>query len=966
MSPDRLQARIRAQLELGAPDLETHVLATELAALAGRARERLEQCAALIRLGNEQAALQAAEAEPPLLDLCAWLGFAESDRWARLCRERGLPAPAPLDDAAVAAVESLYGKPIDENHPLYRDYRQAIRERDDARALAVLRAISRVNPGDANAQAELARLGAKHARASLERIRRALAAGDADEVERVAAEVERLGAAPLAGDPDWETALVRRRERHAAAARARLTGLAADAEASRRTGDVRACAAAVASARSLARQSGSLPDPADEALLAAAESWAGALLAAEQAEAAGRAEAETLAAEMPALRRDLRERADSASLRRIGAWLARAEAVAGRLDPALADEARALRAEAHRRLARRHTLGVALALAALLAALAAGYGLLAERQSEAAAAGALASATALAEGGDLEGARRALEALPGDRQPAAKALRERMDGLREREQALAREAEALAALGEAGVTRANHADARRRVLALRAEADRLPPAIGERVLRKAGDLSGLLERAEAERAAIVPEVREGLRALLEAVGQAERLARPAAVETLVADLRARVAAGGDGIPAELSDEALAAADRALERLNRERQADEEARRLAETPDLAAYLASLRAIAAAKPETSASRAAARLLGSAAALENLPRPLLGLKVGAMWDALALAPAEPAADPAEAIDAARVIDDPSLRQLRRYILQEHTGAGARAKGALIVSGTVSREARRIAAGTETVTTAQVLRSSGDLVQETWSLRRFDNGAASGQELAEALALPDTDYLRRLARLVDGGTRRATEPALTLAERVRRERGSALLRGYHLQQLLALAARQPERSGLLFSPSALADAREIRGMTQNTLGPTDFLFPERWSDVRVELERLLARPAAPYAAESRHLRALLSKVRQGGLRLAGRVDERGEPALREEAGAALLIGLDSSGQPGVLFQGDGVGGLRRLRDPMPLTPLLRPVVLPSEAAASLGAPPAGMPLPAGGWDELLKGTDL
>ena len=80
----------------------------------------------------------------------------------------------------------------------------------------------------------------------------------------------------------------------------------------------------------------------------------------------------------------------------------------------------------------------------------------------------------------------------------------------------------------------------------------------------------------------------------------------------------------------------------------------------------------------------------------------------------------------------------------------------------------------------------------------------------------------------------------------------------------------------------------------------------------------------------------------------------------------LREEAGAGLFLGLDSSGQPGVLFQGDGSGGLRRLRDPMPMSPLLRPAVSPSEAAASLGAPPAGMPTPAGGWDEILKGTDL
>ncbi len=964
MSPDRLQARIRAQLDLGAPDLETHVLAAELAALAARARERLEQCAALIRIGNEQAALQAAEADPPLLDLCAWLGFADADRWARLCRERGLPAPAALDDAAIAAVEQLYGKPIDESHPLYRDYRQAIRERDDARALGVLRAITRVNPGDANAQAELGRLGDKFARASLARIRDRLAAGDLAEVDRVVAEVERLGAAALAGDPDWETALARRREWHAEAARGRLSVLATEAEAARRVGDPRGAATAVGAARSLSRQSGALPGPADEALLAAAESWAGALLATEQAEAAARTEAETLAAELEVMRRELGARADSAALRRAGAWLARAEAVAGRLDPAQLDEARALRAEAHRRVNRRHTLGVALALALLLAALAAGYGVLAERQQELSAREALTLAERRAQEGDLDGAVGALAALPTGHEAAANRIRASVDGLREREQALAREAEALAALGAAGVSRANHADARRRALALRAAADKLPPAAGARVLRRAGDLSGLIERAEAERAALEPEVRALLRELTEAAGAAERLARPDAVARLVGDIRDRVALAGDGLGDELKDQALATADRAMERLERERQADAEGRQLAEAPDLAAYLASLRLIAAGKPETLLSRAATRVLGKAEALDGVPRRLLGLRVGEMWEALS----EPAAtpDPAEALEAARAIDDAAIRPLRRYILQEHTASGIRAKGALIVSGTVSREVRRIASGTETLTSAQVLRSSGDLAQDSWSLRRFDNGTSGGEELAEALALPDTDYLRRLARLVDPATRRATEPVLALAERVRRERGSALLRGYHLQELLKLADRQRARSGLAFSPSAQADARELRGLTQNRLGATDFLFPDRWADARADLEKLLARPAAPYAAEAAYLRALLGKLREGGLRLAGRVDESGEPVLREDAAGTLLIGIDSSGQAGVLFQGDASGRLRRLRDPMPLTPLLRPVVLPSEAAASLGASPAGMPRPAAGWDEILKGTDL
>ena len=68
------------------------------------------------------------------------------------------------------AVESLYGRVIGESHPLYRDYRDAIRRRDEDRALAVLRSIVRINPDDPNAQSELARLSAKFLRESLGRV----------------------------------------------------------------------------------------------------------------------------------------------------------------------------------------------------------------------------------------------------------------------------------------------------------------------------------------------------------------------------------------------------------------------------------------------------------------------------------------------------------------------------------------------------------------------------------------------------------------------------------------------------------------------------------------------------------------------------------------------------------------------------------------------------------------------------
>jgi len=118
MQTERLIARIRGQLEVGTPDLEARSLAGEYATLCQRTRERLEQCAALIRAGNDHAALQVAESEPDLLGLCAQLSFGDSERWQALCRERGLPTGFPLDDQHILAVESLYGKVIGENHPL--------------------------------------------------------------------------------------------------------------------------------------------------------------------------------------------------------------------------------------------------------------------------------------------------------------------------------------------------------------------------------------------------------------------------------------------------------------------------------------------------------------------------------------------------------------------------------------------------------------------------------------------------------------------------------------------------------------------------------------------------------------------------------------------------------------------------------------------------------------------------------
>jgi hypothetical protein len=357
MQAERLIARIRGQLELGTPDLEARSLAGEYAALCLRARERLEQCATLVRGGNEHAAFQAAEADPDLLGLCALLSFAESDRWHALCRERGLPAGFPLDGQHVLAVESLYGRVIGESHPLYRDYRDAIRRRDEDRALAVLRSIVRINPDDPNAQSELARLSAKFLRESLGRVGALFAEGRAAEAVELMQRMERFGANDLAGEPRWDDARARRAAWLRANAAEQAISLVAEAALARDGGHWEACASALGRTRALERDHHLNLSAELLAQMAELEAWAGELAATAEAEASLRSALESLLEEWHVLGQEAARGSSPAILIvRLSAWIERATPHAERLPEGLLREARALRQATRMRLNRRYLL----------------------------------------------------------------------------------------------------------------------------------------------------------------------------------------------------------------------------------------------------------------------------------------------------------------------------------------------------------------------------------------------------------------------------------------------------------------------------------------------------------------------------------------------------------------------------------------------------------------------------------
>ena len=239
----KLITQIRALLGGAPPLLPLESLAAEYARLRDDAARRLEACAAMLAKGSEHSALELAEAKPPLLDLIAELSFAEEPHWQALCASNGLSLGAPLDARTVAALDAVYAKGISPNSPLYQDYRAAVTGRDDSKALHIIRTIARINPSDANAQAELDRLRNKFMHAKLEALRASFTAGDDAASADLVDELEELATVEkLQTQSDYTRGLaVRKRVRLASASRD-LPALLEDLDRLKQSGDWRRAA----------------------------------------------------------------------------------------------------------------------------------------------------------------------------------------------------------------------------------------------------------------------------------------------------------------------------------------------------------------------------------------------------------------------------------------------------------------------------------------------------------------------------------------------------------------------------------------------------------------------------------------------------------------------------------------------------------------------------------------------------
>jgi hypothetical protein len=982
MQVERLIARIRGQLELGTPDLEARSLSGEYAALCQRARERLEQCATLVRSGNEHAAFQAAESDPDLLGLCALLSFAESDRWHALCRERGLPAGFPLDGQHVLAVESLYGREINESHPLYGDYRDAIRRREEDRALSVLRSIVRINPDDPNARSELARLSAKFLRESLGKVATFFGQGREEEAVELMNRMERFGANDLADEPRWDDALARRVAWLRSKAAQQVATLVADATEARAGGHWEACAASVGRVRSLERDH-QLTLPAElAAQVVTLEAWAGELAAVAEAEASLRATIEGLNEEWATLQQEAARGSSPAILIvRLSAWLERATPQADRLPEGILREGRALRQNTRARLNRRYMVMTTSWVAGLLFVIAGVvyWNILKTKEEE--SRDRFSEASRLIELYDHPAALAALDefvrggisaADQAARKAEATPLRQRLTTQLADEQRLHLEALALADRRKQGLTIGNVAETESRAGKYLKEYNQV-----------GGNLQSKLKAILPEPEALVSACRQLLDRTRNDVATQIALLNKAMGDDKIADLAKAVEALEhlrlllktltEAKDKDL-DSALAAADRAELRLSGERKTIAALKSLGKAADLAGYLTALSDTAAntAGEKTDLSSRASFVFTRAPTLQALPRSALAPRVGAMWDAAATADPSGIFNPASLTDVEqrglRTLSDTTQADLlRRYTLNLYSVRGIATGRTVYVIGDITESKRNITDGVEFSQKAKELTREGAVVEITWSRREFNNGVRAGEEITNPATINELDFIRQVSRFQDAKTGKLLEPLIRTMDRVRRNDSRyPELRAYQLQELYKIATTRPDAWGVLFSPAAQRDADQLRRITQNSLRPYDFLFKDKWADIQLELRAFLTPPGgAGYAEEARFWRTTFANLRNRKLIFAGWVSRDGKPELRELIKGSALYGLDNEGKATVLFRVGDDGEVKRVAEAAPLTPLLRYPGTVAEAAQAAGIP-KGLLIPDGGWETLLQGRDL
>jgi hypothetical protein len=963
MQLDRLLSRIRSALQDYASEFEQRALAAEYAELCARAALRLEQMIPLIRSGQDYAALQIAEAPPPVLDLVRQLSFAEAETWRAFCQRRGLPVAQPFDERNVDLANQLYGKKISETHPLYRDYRQAIRTRQEQQALRILQSIRRVNPDDANAHAEYTRLARKlHAHKSAE-LAAALDQNNTPAALTLMESIEADGSVGNDFDPVWQRAVQLRKDQEVDSARARCLAVAEQLRALRESEAWQDTLPLLAEWDSLRSQySLGLPPEVEEAT-AAIRQWASTLLAAWQHEDDCQRRWKSLSARLEELAQEKPRRLpDKIIAAYIDDLQDRATALGadnGATPPellaALDAQLALLRATARRRRSVRLVSAAAAVAILLLVTIFFTWRHARERALEAQAAN-LRQLLAQRSYGPLSAAMKTIDANYSDlsNDPNVAPLLAQAHAFLASQQAVHdRFTKELAQLDQAAA--ANPTPAQLAALLdslndLDKHADDLGPesaaamraSLADRRVRWTQTLTRVQEQRANQLADIAARVDQAIDAKLAQASSAET------ASTNIDQVRL-ILAEADKIPPDPSH-ATDAEQAARARLDAETQkltilaaaaTDALAARqqLAQARSYDEYRAPLERLAinplVGDPYVAAAHAFVDRKtdwNSAAQAMLLPgEPQMWAFLANLTD-VRLQPVDDAQN--EDIAFSRLVTNDILGNIYRAKLVDYVGGVPTTQRDVFLAGNLTEQQNDWDKNSEIRQTGNVINRDGSTTIQNARWVKFDGQSSHGNLFENAQLAPESALVIRLHQAYDSRSEGIREPLLRVLDDVRADPASSpVLKAYLQQELLKIIQNRPYDWGLAFSPSALADSKQLALITGGNLQPADWLFPDDPHLVD-NLTAFFKTTASHhyYTEATLSLQNLLS-LHAKPILFAGYVDLAQKPALdAAPAGAASLWGVDTTGVWRILFN-LASGQPTPSNDaptPAPLTPLL------------------------------------
>ena len=207
---DRLIHRIEKALREGAPDPELEDLATEFARYRSIIKARLDKCVLLIHSSKDFAALELAEQPPRVISLMEKLSFANERKWKTLCEEKSLSIGPNWADDHMDLLVSLYNKEVSEDSPIFREYRNAARSRDDDRTFSILKRILRVHPDHPAAKRHFGQLSQKILDGKLDELDTLIREGREQEFLDLMMELEDTDWVIKPKGKKWENALAAR------------------------------------------------------------------------------------------------------------------------------------------------------------------------------------------------------------------------------------------------------------------------------------------------------------------------------------------------------------------------------------------------------------------------------------------------------------------------------------------------------------------------------------------------------------------------------------------------------------------------------------------------------------------------------------------------------------------------------------------------------------------------------------